>query len=314
MNEQNPKFSIIIPNWNGEQFIARCISSLDLSAKTTKKNYEIIVVDDASNDSSIEIIKQNFPHINLIENKTNIGFGASCNKGIFSAKGDLIILMNNDIAAKDGLVENLIKHFDKKENSDLFCVSCKTMDWNDDQPNHLNMSFEFSKGNVNLKYADSKTLSQTMFFQGGGCAFRKDIFFKLGGFCPIYHPGYWEDYDISYNALKNGYKILYEPEAVALHFGKSSFKKKYGEEAVEVLVERNKLIFTLINISDMDFIISFFIYLPIRISKQLLLNGNSKQLKAFIKTFPKIPAILKQRQSRLNNYKFPDKQIINKFR
>lgn len=309
---QTIEFSVVIPNWNGVDFIERCLSSLMFCARGTKKSYEIIVVDDASTDGSVAIIAEKFPNVNLIENESNVGFAKSCNKGVTNARGKIVVLVNNDLAAKPEFITNLLRHFCDEKNELLFCVTGKTMDWDDANPNHLNMSFAFESGEVRLKYEDSKATAPTMFFQGGACAFRRDVFLELGGFSELFYPGYWEDYDLSYHALKCGYSLLYEPQAVALHFGKSSFMKRYGRDAVAVLVERNKLIFTMLSITDTPYIASFCLHLSLRCSGTLLTKGNSTFFKAFIKTLPRLPSIIRERRKRMPTLIHSDKEILRK--
>lgn len=306
-------FSILIPNWNGEQLISRCLSSLAISAQECKKSFEIIVIDDASTDNSTEIVKEKFNNIVLLKNENNIGFAASVNKGVAAAKGELIVLVNNDIIAKPEFINRLIHPFYTIENNKIFCVSGKTIDWDNKSPNHINMSFEIKNGRIHLRCKDSKEFSQTMLFQGGACAFKRDIFLKLGGFSHLFYPGYWEDYDISYYAQKCGYEILYEPSALALHLGKHSFSKRYGNDAVKMLYDRNKLIFTWLNISDIRYLASHFFLFPLHCCKDLILNNDTTLLKAFIKTVVKLFGILHLRRIRIPTYKATDKEIIHKF-
>jgi len=285
----NIELSIVIPNWNGESFVTRCISSLDISAKLADISYEIIVVDDNSDDKSVEKIKTCFQNIILIENKENLGFGKSCNIAIEKSQGRLIALSNNDIVVKQDYISKMLRHF---KDDKVFAVSAKTVDWFTNEPNHLCMDGEFKRGEFVLRYSNPNKFCETKLFQGGSCILRKDIFQELGRFNDLFYPGYWEDYDISYKAYKEGYKIIYEPESVALHLGKSSFRRKFGDDYVNALMERNKFIFIWLNMSREE-AITHLLLLPINLTSKLI-TGNLTTVKGFIKALPKYVETLKR--------------------
>lgn len=88
-----PLVSIVVLNWNGERVIR---SSLDSIERLDYPNIEVLVVDNGSSDSSVDIIKNEFPAFQLIRNEKNLGFSAGMNTGISKSMGDLILLYNND--------------------------------------------------------------------------------------------------------------------------------------------------------------------------------------------------------------------------
>lgn len=90
-----PFISIIILNWNGKFYLERCIRSV-LQSEYPENRFELIIVDNASSDGSVEIAESLFPDIKFIKNKKNMGFCKGNNIGIKHSKGDLIILLNND--------------------------------------------------------------------------------------------------------------------------------------------------------------------------------------------------------------------------
>lgn len=316
-----PYFSFIIPNWNGERFIAKCLSSLILAAMSTKLPYEGIVVDDASTDRSVDIIKEKFPEIKIIINLKNQGFAKSVNIGVSSAASPLVVLINNDIIVTNDFFAEILKPFEmegkgtafKNNDEKLFAVSAKTVNWESGEPNHLNMTAHFKSGEIVLDYEDSKETKKTFFVQGGAGAFRRDLFIELGGLSSIYHPGYWEDYDISYLSMKCGYYNLYVPSCIAHHYGKGTFLSLLGKDGLNILVERNHFLFTWLNLTDFSFIISHFLYLPYNISKSIIRGKNISKLKAFIKAVLLLPKVLKMRRTRLKKYKFlkNDKSILS---
>ena len=90
----HPVISVCIANFNGEDFICECIDSV--LNQDTKLDIEIIVHDDASTDNSITLIRSRYPQVKLIESKTNSGFCKSNNKMANIARGEYLLLLNND--------------------------------------------------------------------------------------------------------------------------------------------------------------------------------------------------------------------------
>ena len=113
------KFSIIIPNYNEEKYIKRCLDSI-FNQTMNKGKYEVIVIDDGSTDKSIEIIKQY--DVKLL-NSNRLGAGGARNKGLDIASGKYIILLDGD----DYLYENdVLEKLDKKlDNQDIVFVKYK---------------------------------------------------------------------------------------------------------------------------------------------------------------------------------------------
>ena len=103
------KAIVVIPNWNGKDFISECLDSLTIQ---TYKDFEIIVVDNGSTDGSKELIKQKYPEVSLIELDKNYGFAGGVNAGIKKALAGgakYIVLFNNDAVADKNWLKRLIE-------------------------------------------------------------------------------------------------------------------------------------------------------------------------------------------------------------
>lgn len=88
-----PRVTVIIPHWNGEDFLRRCLLSLQ---KTTYPQMDVLVVDNHSTDASVEMIQTGFPEVGLIQNEVNLGFVGGCNLGIERSASPFFVLLNND--------------------------------------------------------------------------------------------------------------------------------------------------------------------------------------------------------------------------
>ncbi|HYG18960.1 MAG TPA: glycosyltransferase family 2 protein, partial [Ohtaekwangia sp.] len=107
---QQPLISLIILNYNQIKVTCEFIES---TKKLTYKNYEIILVDNASKEDPTALIKSTYPEVKLIVNDTNLGFTGGNNVGIRAAKGDFYFIVNNDTEVTENLLEKLLEPFYK---------------------------------------------------------------------------------------------------------------------------------------------------------------------------------------------------------
>lgn len=102
-----PSLSVVIVSYNCRRLILDCLNSLNES--TAMPDFEVIVVDNASSDGSVEMIAAEFPRVRLVELDRNIGFGRGCNEGARQAKGRLLMLLNPDTVVLPGTVDKLVR-------------------------------------------------------------------------------------------------------------------------------------------------------------------------------------------------------------
>jgi len=293
------KVSIVIPNYNGESLLKNNLS------KVVKifSDQEIIVVDDGSTDNSVFFIKENFPRIRLIKNKVNLGFSSTANKGVKSAMSEIVFLLNNDCYPENNFLDLIIPYF---KNSKTFAVSCL------EKINGINRGRgigSFKKGLL-VHRAGETTKNNTLWAFGASVFYNKRIFKQLGGFDENLNPFYWEDFDLSYRALKSGYKIFFERKAVVQHQQSSTIKKNFSDFQIQEISFRNQLLTIWKNISDKDLIVQHFLWLPFHL---LITTIKTKGafLSGFIKALFKTRQVFKKRKE--NNFVFSDKEVLKPF-
>ncbi len=307
-----PTLSIIIANWNGIAFLQRCLSATLLSAQASGCETEVLLIDDASTDGSAEQAARDFPSLHVLRNIENSGFGATCNRGARQAQGDILIFVNNDLVPREPMVAELTAPL--LADDQLFAVSGKTVEWDGHTPNHVNMAASMQDGQFTLTFDDATTLSPTMFVQGGCCAMRRDRFLDFGGFHPIFSPGYWEDYDISYRALKSGWRNLYNPKAVGNHLGQGSMVRAHGARSIAITRQRNREFFQWLNFTDEAFIQSITASLPTRVASAFAEAGEGRLwLRGWMKALAAWPEVEKERRNRTLNLKRSDSDIFAEF-
>lgn len=249
------KVSIIIPNYNGAKYIKECIDSV---YNQTYKDYELIVVDNASMDDSNKIIEENYPQIKLIKNNTNTGFSVAVNQGIKTAKGEYVLLLNNDTLAEPTWLEALVRTIEK--DTRIFSVCSKMIRYRekdkiDDAGDYYTiLGWSYKRGDGKSASLYSKT--EEVFSSCAGAAiYRKAIFDEIGYFDENFF-AYLEDMDISYRAKLNGYKNIYCGDAEIYHIGSATSGSRYNEFKVK-LAARNNIYLIYKNMPLIQLIINF---------------------------------------------------------
>jgi len=268
--QQTPKVSIIIPHNNNYNILLDCINSIYCS---TYKNFEIIIVDNASTDSSIPKIFKKFPSINIITSEKNLGYAGGCNLGAKTAIGENLFFLNNDTKINSDCIQLLLVRLNKNDN----IVSVQPKIKNLDFPSKFDYAggcggfidylvFPFCKGRIfnHIEEDQSQYNQASKIFWASGAGFltSKKIFFKMGGFDKDLF-AHMEEIDYHWKCYLAGYEVWVEPSSVLLHLGggtlpMQSAKKLYYNH-------RNSLILLLSNYSLLRSIFYFLLRLPFEI-------------------------------------------------
>lgn len=298
--------SIVIPNWNGAQLIKQYLSQV---IESTKEALEIIIVDDASTDNSVLLIKDKFPSVRLIQKDHHEGFASTVNVGVQEAKGEVVVLLNSDVVPERGFLSYLTPHFDDKN---LFAVGCE------DQSEENNRVILRGRGKASWQkgfYIHSRgevDKYDTAWVSGGSGAFRRSIWLALGGMDPLYNPFYWEDIDISYRALKSGYHLIFEPKSRVFHYHEEGkIRNEFSGTKVSRISYRNQFIFIWKNLSDIRIFVAHLCWTPIRLV-QTLVHGDSGMINGFINALFLLPEIVKARNAAARTWINKDSEIIQK--
>lgn len=292
--------SVIIPNYNGEAFLLKNLSSvLKAFNNSVNKIIEVIVVDDCSSDSSVMIIKNNFPEVKLIKHKVNRGFSATVNTGVRHSRGNYLCLLNNDVFPSEQILKNPIKLF--MENNNLFGVSFheKGSGW---------ATGNFKNGYiVHGRGKEERKPHKTFFVNAGGALYSKKLWLKIGGMDEsLFSPYYWEDVDISYRALKRGFKLLWDPLS-NVSPNLSLTMKKFDKSKVSRIQERNHLIFIWKNLTSTNLMKRHFTGLL----KRTIMNPG--YLRIIFMALLRLKFVLKARKKEIKESKVSDEAIFSMF-
>lgn len=299
--------SVVIPNYNGGDLIKKNLPKVISSLENY--DFEIIIVDDGSSDNSASVIedfKSEHKSLHLIKNEKNKGFSPTINKGINSAKGEHIILLNNDVYPKNDFLKSALKDL---ADDNVFAVGFKDESIEDGKivPRGRGVG-EWRRGFL-MHAAGSLDKKNNLWASGGSSAFNKTVWDKLGGLNEIYAPFYWEDIDISYRALKAGYKVLFEKDSIVIHeHEKGAIRQKYSKEQIKTISFRNQFIFVWIN-ADALLLLSNLFWLPYHILKSVL-SFDLPFIIGFLSFLLKLPRILSERRKVQKLFKLSDNEVI----
>jgi GT2 family glycosyltransferase len=253
---QKPDLSIIVLSYNTKDLLRLCLSSINKAVKANI-NIQIIVVDNASSDGSAELVKKEFPWVELIESKKNLGFSAGNNLGMSRSEGDYILFLNSDVEIKKNTLTEILEFM--KNNKTVGAVTPKVdlFTGGMDPDCHRGfptpwasltyfLGFEalFPKtklfGSYHLGYLDLNQVHEMDAGFGTFMIIRKEILDEVGNWDERYF-FYGEDLDYFYRIKKSGWKVMFYPNVLALHHKGASSGLRKESTAVSKADKRIKI-------------------------------------------------------------------------
>ncbi|WKZ60985.1 MAG: glycosyltransferase family 2 protein [Cyclobacteriaceae bacterium] len=279
-----PLISIITINYNS---LKETCEFLESTKRLTYRNFEIIVVDNASKEDPTKIITSRFPEVKLLVNSSNLGFTGGNNTGMAVAKGDYLFIVNNDTEVTDNLLNELLKPFEQDNSIGVVSPKIKYFD-------HPNIIQYAGFTEINPITGRNKTIGDrerdqgqhdtpgyTLYAHGAAMFLKKEVVERTGMFADIFFL-YYEELDWSARIQRAGFRIYYQPTAVIYHkesisVGKSSTLKTY-------YLTRNRILFMRRNVRGIHTLIWPLFLVTFSIPKnsiQFFLTGKIDHLKAF---------------------------------
>lgn len=231
--------SVVIPNWNGKQFLAGCLDSLFAQ---TYKAFEVIIVDNGSKDDSATFIRTNYPRVRLLRFEENRGFSPAVNEGIKQCKGNFIALLNNDTVVDAGWLAELVKALEGDKT--LGSVASKMLAYHDHSvldgagDGYRRGGLPGRIGHREKDRGQFDTVRYVLGACGGAALFRKEVFDQIGLFDEDYF-AYLEDIDLALRAQSAGYKCQYIPSAIVYHLGCGTTGSGYSPLVVRLSAQNN---------------------------------------------------------------------------
>ena len=304
-----PEITLIITNWNGSKLLRECLPTVLEAVRFDHHHfYEVMVIDDCSNDNSLGILADEFPEVRTEQTPQNLGFQEANNYAVKLAESKIVMPMNNDIKLDPKALHYLAQHFDNK---DTFAVSGKIFAFDQTTFLYGNRGGYFQKGHFHLYEKPPEDDSQTLFACGGAFMVNRQKYLDLGGFDSMYHPLYYEEIDLSYRALKRGWKVHYEPQSIAYHKVQATITRQEKLRRISLISARNNYLFIWKNILDRSMTLKFLFYIPLFLLRDLF-QLKSRFWIAFYMALKRLPRALKGRTIEQSDVLYSDREILSR--
>ena len=211
----HPLISVIVVNYNGKKFLSDCLNSI---FHQTYFPFEVIMIDNASHDGSVEYVQQNFPGVKMFTQSTNRGFAGGTNEGIRQAEGEFILTLNNDAIITPDFIDELARPMvsdpfvgmcaskmifpDGRINSTAICISRSGAAWD--------------RGMGEPDHGQYDVAEEVFGACAGAALYRRIMLDEIGLFDEDFFL-YMEDVDLAFRARLCGWKCMYVPSARVIH-------------------------------------------------------------------------------------------------
>lgn len=292
-----PPITVVIPNYNGAHLLRKNIPSVKAALNVYCPKSTIIVVDDGSKDESLQVLKNEFPEIQIVVHAQNKGFAEAIHSGVKAAETELLFLLNSDVEVALNIFEPLVEYFDSPN---TFAVNPLILDESGQVKRHSWNLRRIQGGHLKLLDWDlNEALNRrseddwlpTVYAHGGSFMVRKSMFLALHGFHPIYKPFYSEDYDLGIRAWRMGWGSYFEPSVSIVHQSVGSIRANTKMKLVKCTRRRNRYLLEWIHFPLWQLL---FKGLPFNLLQLLgeVLTMDFVNLKGFYLALLKLPEVI----------------------
>jgi GT2 family glycosyltransferase len=288
--------SLIIPNWNGADLLRAYLPSVMAAKEDYPGRAEVIVVDDASSDGSVDLLQTEFPAVKLVAHEFNQGFGKACWSGALAARHSTLVFLNSDVEVDPAFIAPLMSCFDDPS---IFAASPLIFNEEGRLSNNTIRIPYFRRGKIRFRsfplellLKDDRSLPNswfTLFPSGAAFAVDRARFLELQGFDDLFIPFYYEDTDLGLRAWRRGWKCIVVPSSRVIHFHEGTILRSFNKFKVSALRKRNRLFFLWKNLTSPKWFWQHFLFHGLRLCyRPLLLDGM-----AHVATMLAIPGLFK---------------------
>ncbi len=217
MSVDRPLVSVIIPNWNGAHHLPDCLDSL---GRQSYRHFETIVVDNGSTDASLALLARDYAWVRVMPLSCNRGFAPACNVGMRAARGDIVVLLNNDTEVDPRWLETLVSTFAR--HPEAGAVASKMLLFDDRGRLHTAGDFyrlDGMPGNRGVWQRDEGQFDEEAYVFsacGGSAAYRRALLDDVGLLDEAFFFS-CEDVDLGWRAQLAGWPCVYAPQAIVYH-------------------------------------------------------------------------------------------------
>lgn len=218
--------SIVILTRNQLHYTKQCIDSI--RKYTKKESYELIVIDNASTDGTVEWLQLQ-SDILLVKNETNVGFPRGCNQGIEKAKGDNILLLNNDVVVTENWLTNLLNCLYEQPDTAAVGPVTNSASYYSTIPVSYTTLEEMQEFAAAYNQSDTTKWEERLKLIGFCMLIKRNVLHEIGLLDERFTPGNYEDDDISLRMRQKGFKLYLCRDTFVHHYGSVSWKENIPE-------------------------------------------------------------------------------------
>ena len=239
--DYRPVVSVIVVNYRGADDTITCLEACR-QLDWPSDQLELIVVDNASGDGSVDLIRDAVPEAQVISSKQNLGFAGGCNRGVKAGRGEYAAFLNNDARPDKGWLRTAVAALER--DSTLACVASKVLDWEGRTVDFVDAGLSFYGHGFKLHVGEADDPSfdvekDVLFASGAAMVVRRDLFQAVGGFDDRYFM-FFEDVDFGWRLWLLGHRVRFIPESVVYHRHHATIGR-IGAWWEHHLLERNAL-------------------------------------------------------------------------
>ena len=307
--------AVVILNWNGKKLLEQFLPSV---ISCSEKVATIYIADNASTDDSVSFVKNNFPSIKIIQNKTNGGYAKGYNDALEGLTEDLFVLLNSDILVSNNWLTTIISEFKKDEN--LVAAQPKILDYNNKSYFEYagagggyidRLGYPYCRGRIfNTLEKDKGQYDDItpIFWASGACLFvRKTAYKEVDGFDEVFFT-HQEEIDLCWRLQSKGGTIKYIGKSTVYHIGGATLSSHNSKKTFYNF--RNTLLMLIKNVGSSKIYLLLIIRLILDglAGLQFLIQGKWKHSLAIIKAhfsfYRLIPIYLKKRNNNKTQFKY----------
>ena len=219
-----PLVSIIMLTWNALEHTKKCVASIEANTDTP---YEIIFVDNGSKDRTKKylksLVKEN-PNYKLINNSKNMGFAAGNNQGVKKARGEYVLILNNDVLVGEGWLDSMLKSLQKDGKIGIVGPITNSISGLQMVQNIPYEGDDFTEFAGKVRKVNSGKLTPRRRLAGFAMLMKKSFYQEIGGFDESFSSGNFEDDDLCLRIKEKGYALMVDESTFIHHYGSQTFK------------------------------------------------------------------------------------------
>ena len=216
--------SVIVVTWNGCALLRNMLESLYVDASAAEVSIEVIVVDNGSEDDTLETLAREFPLVKTVPLDSNVGFAKANNIGVGQSSGKLVLLLNNDLVIQAGFVRAILAGAERYPTASIFATQMLTVanpERVDNRGIYLAWTGHYRQRDSGRLRHPERAAGLAYGASGGAMCVRRSFLTRHGLFNEAYVT-YLEDADFALRARNAGARCVYLPDAVVLHHGSAT--------------------------------------------------------------------------------------------